>query len=83
MISWSPPLNNGNSPVLYYVLEVRQLDYEEWEVVADDVVSSAHVVDDLLPGMTYVFRVTAVNGLGASAYSRPSPPVFLSTEEGK
>lgn len=83
LISWRPPVYEGNSPITHYILEQRQIDYEEWEVVNDKICASAHVVEHLLPGKTYVFRVASVNALGLSPFSKSSSPVLISVEEGK
>ena len=39
---------------------------------AEELHSTAHVVDDLLPGNSYQFRVAAVNAIGRSQFSKPS-----------
>ena len=49
---------------------------------AEEIHSTAHVVDDLLPGNNYQFRVAAVNAIGSSQFSKPSGTVSVdSTEE--
>ena len=82
LVSWLPPVNCGNSPVTHYVLQSRQIEYDEWDSVDDKVISAAHVVDHLLPGMSYVFRVAAVNLIGSSLFSKPSSPIYITTESG-
>ena len=39
-----------------------------------DLEAAAHVVDDLLPGVPYIFRVSAIN----EVCSDPSEPVTIS-----
>ena len=50
-----------------------------WEDVSQDE-STAHVVEDLIPGLTYIFRVAAINEIGIGPYSKPSAPVVLVTD---
>ena len=49
---------------------------------ADDLHSTAHVVDDLLPGSSYQFRVAAVNAIGNSQFSKPSAIVTVASDPG-
>jgi len=51
-------------------------------VSADDLHSTAHVVDDLLPGNSYQFRVAAVNVIGNSQFSKPSSIVTVASDPG-
>ena len=45
--------------------------------------SAAHVVEDLLPGVSYVFRVSAMNEVGMGPRSKPSGPLTITNEPGK
>ena len=83
LISWLPPLNDGNSHIMHYILEQRRLDSKRWEVVDNQIPSAAHVVDGLLPDVSYSFRVTAVNGIGRGTTSKPSPPLSVSADAGE
>ena len=75
-------MNDGNSPVTNYILEQRRIDFETWELVADDIEPAAYVVEGLLPNVPYLFRVAAVNTIGMSPFSKPSPPITMATETG-
>lgn len=44
--------------------------------------STAHVVEDLLPSISYLFRASAINEVGIGPYSKPSEPVTIPTEPG-
>ncbi len=44
--------------------------------------STAHVVEDLLPSVSYIFRVSAVNEAGYGPHSKPSDPVTIPNEPG-
>lgn len=78
LVSWLPPTFDGNCLITNYILEKKRLDIDDWEVVATDIDSTAHVLEDLIPGMAYVFRVAAVNEIGTSPYSGPSQPMTMS-----
>lgn len=78
LISWLPPTFDGNCLITNYILEKKRLDIDDWEVVTTDIDSTAHVLEDLIPGMAYMFRVAAVNEIGISPYSGPSQPMIMS-----
>ena len=80
LVSWLPPAFDGNCLITNYVLEKKRLDFDEWEIVASDIDSTAQVLEDLIPGVAYVFRVSAVNEVGISPYSMPSPPMTISRD---
>ena len=77
LISWLPPVVDGNAPISKYHLERQRLDFNLWEEVSSEIEGAAHVVDDLLPGVAYIFRVSAVNEVGAGPASEPSEPVTI------
>ena len=83
LVSWLEPVSTGNSPIMHYILEIRQIEYDQWELVEDHVEGMAHVINSLLPGATYVFRVAAVNYIGISVFSKPSLPVFIHDDAGQ
>ncbi|XP_045680287.1 protein sidekick-1 isoform X1 [Phyllostomus hastatus] len=69
----------GRAPTTGYVIEARPSDEGLWDVFVKDVPRSAtsHSIslDSLRPGVTYEFRVVAVNQLGYGEPSRPSAAV--------
>ena len=77
LISWLPPKSDGHNDISKYNLERCRLDLDMWECVAANLDGAAHVLDDLLPGVAYIFRVSAVNEVGVSPYSEPSEPVTI------
>lgn len=64
-MSWSPPDNDGGSPVTHYILEKREADRKSWGRVIQDLKKTSFKVMGLAPGTEYYFRVIAVNHYGA------------------
>ncbi len=81
LISWLPPATDGHANISKYHLERSRLEQDSWEVVATDLEGAAHVVDDLLPGIAYIFRVSAINAVGMGACSDPSEPVTIDLDQ--
>lgn len=77
-VTWSAPYS-GNSPILHYVVEVKEVT-DEWDhakltrVPGTDTQAS---VGGLWPGTAYHVRLTAENGLGRS---EPGPALHAITE---
>ena len=49
--------------------------------MSSDIDSTAHVVEDLIPGVAYIFRVSACNEVGVGRHSNPSEPVSIVAEK--
>ncbi|XP_063321071.1 immunoglobulin-like and fibronectin type III domain-containing protein 1 [Pelmatolapia mariae] len=78
-LSWAPPSNTGGSRILGYILEKRKKGSNLWSVVnANDelIKEKKYAVKDVVSGMEYEFRVTAINLSGAGEFSSPSEFVF-------
>lgn len=84
LISWLSP-SNGPCPVTRYLLQLRRTDSDtkSWTQVSDDITSTAHVVENLERGVTYMFRVCAMNEIGCGLFSQPSPPLTITDEPGE
>ncbi|XP_035386466.1 obscurin isoform X5 [Electrophorus electricus] len=64
-LSWFTPLSNGGSPILGYRVEMRQVDSALWQPChSEPVCSTELLVDNLIPGSGYRFRVAAINHAG-------------------
>ena len=78
-LTWSPPREDGGSPITNYIVEMKSSQTYSWAVanIAMRVSEPAFTVTDLMPGTSYEFRVTAENKLGRSDPSPPSRPVQI------
>ncbi|XP_041654972.1 immunoglobulin-like and fibronectin type III domain-containing protein 1 [Cheilinus undulatus] len=78
-ISWDSPSNKGGSRILGYILEKRKKGSNLWTVVnaLDELIKEKkYAVKDVVAGMEYEFRVTAINLSGVGEFSSPSEFVF-------
>ncbi|XP_019854768.1 PREDICTED: myosin light chain kinase, smooth muscle-like isoform X1 [Amphimedon queenslandica] len=81
LVSWLPPINDGHSPILHYSLDTRLVDDTDWSLVQERIDGAAYVVDDLLPGKSYLFRVSSTNVIGTSQFSKPSSPILITNDD--
>ncbi|XP_067109219.1 obscurin [Osmerus mordax] len=64
-LSWFTPLHDGGSPILGYRVEMRLADSALWlPCHTEPVCNTEFVVDNLIPGGGYRFRVAAINKAG-------------------
>ncbi|XP_067462237.1 obscurin isoform X40 [Thunnus thynnus] len=64
-LSWFTPLHNGGSPILGYRVEMRLVDSALWlPSHSEPVCNTEFLVENLLPGSSYRFRVAAINRAG-------------------
>ncbi|XP_036957614.1 immunoglobulin-like and fibronectin type III domain-containing protein 1 [Acanthopagrus latus] len=78
-LSWSPPANTGGTNILGYNLEKRKKGSNLWGQVnpPDQMITAKGFgVKDVVEGMEYEFRVSAINNSGAGEFSTPSEFVF-------
>ncbi|XP_053171821.1 immunoglobulin-like and fibronectin type III domain-containing protein 1 [Scomber japonicus] len=79
-LSWSPPSNTGGTNILGYNLEKRKKGSNLWgQVNPHTEMIKGHKgfgVKDVIEGIEYEFRVSAINNSGAGEYSAPSEFVF-------
>ena len=75
LLTWTPPLLDGNTPILDYHVEYRPAVDETWIAFAHPPSPlTARAVSGLANGSAYEFRVMAVNAAGVS-----DPPLSLVT----
>ncbi|XP_054640248.1 immunoglobulin-like and fibronectin type III domain-containing protein 1 [Dunckerocampus dactyliophorus] len=78
-LSWSPPANTGGTNILGYNLEKRKKGSNLWGQVnppEEMIRAKGFAVKDVVEGMEYEFRVSAINNSGAGEFSTPSEFVF-------
>lgn len=78
-LSWSPPANTGGTNILGYNLEKRKKGSNLWGPVnppEEMIKAKGFAVKDVVEGMEYEFRVSAINNSGAGEFSTPSEFVF-------
>ncbi|KAF7650565.1 hypothetical protein LDENG_00123720 [Lucifuga dentata] len=64
-LSWFTPLHDGGSPILGYRVEMRMLDSALWlPCHSEPVCNTEFVVENLIPGSSYRFRMAAINRAG-------------------
>lgn len=79
-LRWTAPGADGGSPVLAYRVE-ESVEGGPWNVLGDtDDARTTSDILDLTPGVTYAFRVAAINAVGAGASSVPSAPITMPTQ---
>ncbi|AWP10298.1 putative immunoglobulin-like and fibronectin type III domain-containing protein 1 [Scophthalmus maximus] len=78
-LCWSSPSNTGGSRILGFILEKRKKGSNLWTVVnaMDELIKEKrYAVKDVVAGLEYEFRVTALNLSGAGEFSNASEFVF-------
>ncbi len=64
-LSWFTPLSNGGSPIIGYRVEMRLVDSVLWlPCHTEPVCNTELLIENLLPGAGYRFRVAAINRAG-------------------
>lgn len=64
-ISWRPPLDDGGSPILHYIVEKMDVSRGTWSDAGMATITS-HDITRLIHKKEYYFRVKAVNSVGES-----------------
>ncbi|KAK9953041.1 hypothetical protein ABG768_017067 [Culter alburnus] len=64
-LSWFTPLSDGGSPIIGYRVEMRLVDSVLWlPCHTEPVCNTEFMVENLIPGAGYRFRVAAINRAG-------------------
>uniref|UniRef100_A0A3P8U4T1 Immunoglobulin like and fibronectin type III domain containing 1, tandem duplicate 3 n=1 Tax=Amphiprion percula TaxID=161767 RepID=A0A3P8U4T1_AMPPE len=77
-LAWSAPSNTGGTNILGYNVEKRKNGSNLWSQVNphDEPIKREYAVKDVVEGIEYEFRVSAINISGAGEPSTPSEFVF-------
>lgn len=74
VVTWNEPKDNG-SPIEGYWVEKREINSTHWARVNRNIINELEImVEGLLEGLTYIFRVCAENVAGRGKFSPPSEP---------
>ena len=75
IVNFEPPLNNGGSPIIGYIVERKQVQGTRWLRINREPIADTNILcDDLIEGLEYEVRVIAVNKAGESEPSEASKP---------
>lgn len=83
IVKWNAPDCDGNSPITAYTVECKETGVSQWQAPVPFIATTSTVVDDLTPGSSYQFRVSANNVVGISKPSPPTDPLTLDVGNGK
>ena len=72
-LNWSPPQNNGGSPITGYKIDYRIVPSTTYANLASLGNVTAFNHTNLITGKTYIYRVSAINSIGTGS---PSPEVL-------
>ena len=76
-VSWKEPADDGNSPVLGYVLEKKESKEMQWiKLNRKPIMERMLEVSGLSEGTEYDFRVIALNLAGPGTPSEPSTSTY-------
>lgn len=83
VLEWEPPQLDGGKPITGYAVEFKETGVSMWMPAVPFVAGNSALIDDLTPGATYQFRVSANNEIGISKHSPISDSITLDVESGK
>ncbi len=63
-LAWNPPEHDGGSRVTHYIVERKDIRYQEWIIIASFCKSTNFTVQGLTENQEYLFRILACNANG-------------------
>ena len=81
-LTWTPPSDDGGSPVIDYIIEKRDMKRNTWSKV-DTTSELTFKVPKLVENNKYLFRISARNEHGTSEPITLSEPVTAKFQFGK
>ena len=83
-LKWTPPEQDGGSPITGYVIEKREKGSPRWVKAAETKGPECKgKVQDLDEGTPYEFRIRAINAAGPGEASEASKPITCKPRKGK
>ena len=76
LLTWSAPANNGGASITDYAIQYSSNNGDTWTAFTDSAsTDTLATVTNLINDTAYIFRVAAVNAVGAGSYSAASNSV--------
>lgn len=76
-LTWYSPEDDGGSAITNYIIEKREADRRGWTSVTYTVTRHNAVVQGLIDGKGYFFRIAAENIIGLGPFTEISAPVVI------
>ncbi|XP_036274845.1 myomesin-1 isoform X2 [Pipistrellus kuhlii] len=85
VLQWKPPIHSGRTPVIGYFVDIKEANAkdDQWRGLNEAVLKNKYLkVQGLQEGVSYVFRVRAMNQAGVGKPSDLAGPVVAETRPG-
>lgn len=85
VLQWKPPIHSGRTPVTGYFVDVKEAKArdDQWRGLNEAAIKNKYLrVQGLQEGVSYVFRVRAINQAGVGKPSDLAGPVVAETRPG-
>uniref|UniRef100_A0A8D0X9N0 Myomesin-1 n=1 Tax=Sus scrofa TaxID=9823 RepID=A0A8D0X9N0_PIG len=85
VLQWKPPIHSGRTPVTGYFVDMKEANAKEdhWRGLHEAALKNTYLkVQGLKEGVSYVFRVRAINQAGVGKPSDLAGPVVAETRSG-